>query len=207
MFRRKVALKIPLRLWGEAGTMREMSRAALFIVLAACGAQVDGGNGTVDGPSADARSDAPPPGDAPADARACAGGDAAMTAPDGSCFVLFTTPTSYGDAQASCASLSAHLAFLKTAELDTAAEAFVGTNDTFIGFSDQAAEGSFVWDDGSPHVFDNFASTEPNSGGGSYEEDCVLIAGVRPTKQWDDRPCDPAALPGFGLYAYLCQFP
>jgi len=188
--------------------MREMSRAVLLLAVcaAACGAEVAGGNGT-DAASADAQSDAPPPADAPSDTRACAGGDAAMTAPDGSCFLLFTTPTSYGDAQASCASMSAHLAFLKTAELDTAAEVFVGTNDTFIGFSDQATEGTFVWDDGSPRAFDNFAATEPNNGGGSYEEDCVLIAGVRPTKQWDDRPCDPAALPGFGLYAYLCQFP
>src|SRR5262245_43822042 len=147
--------------------MREMSRAALLLAVfaaAACGAEVAGGSGT-DAASADAQSDAPAT-DAPSDTRACAGGDAAMTAPDGSCFLLFTTPTSYGDAQASCASTSAHLAFLKTAELDAAAEVFVGTNDTFIGFSDQAAEGTFVWDDGSPRVFDNFAATEPNSGGG-----------------------------------------
>ena len=57
-----------------------------------------------------------------------------------------------------------------------------------------------------PLAFQNFALNEPNNGSGSYEEDCAIIAGARPTKQWDDRPCDPAALPTAGLYAYLCQF-
>jgi len=175
------------------------------LVVAACGAQVDG-SGAVDGA---ARSDAPPPTDAPPPdtPRACAGGDAAMTAPDGSCLVLFTTPTSYGDAQAGCAAIQAHLALLKTLELDQVAEVFVGANDTFIGLSDQAAEGTFVWEDGSPVGFANFAMGEPNNSGlGGYQEDCVLIAGARVTRLWDDRPCDPAALPSAGLYAYFCQF-
>jgi len=191
---------------GRAGTGHNAGMRALPLALvaaAACGAKVDGG--TVDGaPPADV---SPPPGDAPADTRACAGGDAAMTAPDGSCFVLFTTPTPYDQAQAGCAALQAHLAKLDTSALDQAAEVFVGTNDTFIGASDRASEGTFLWDDGSPVAFSNFALSEPNnSGGGGYEEDCLLIAGARVTKQWDDRPCDPAALPNAGLYAYLCQF-
>ena len=131
----------------------------------------------------------------------------ASVAPDGSCLVFITTPMTYVQARAACTAMTAHLAYLKTAEIDTFAEQFIGTTDTWIGGTDLVTEGTFVWDDGSPRVFDNFAATEPNSGGGSYEEDCVLIAGARVTKQWDDRPCDPAALPGFGLYAYLCQFP
>ena len=182
--------------------MRGMWRAALLVV-AACGARVDGG--VVDGAGSD--TPPPPPIDAPPpDARPCTGGDAAMTAPDGSCFVLFTTPSPHDQAVAGCQALGGHLALLENAALDAAAEAFVGTNDTFIGLDDLDTEATFVWDDGAPLVFQNFALNEPNNGSGSYEEDCAIIAGARPTKQWDDRPCDPAALPTAGLYAYLCQF-
>lgn len=131
-----------------------------------------------------------------------------MVAPDGSCFVFVNTPVTYLAAKQACMNMNAHLAYLKTAALDTAAEAFVGTANTWIGASDLATEGTFVWDDGSALTFTNWHAGEPNSGGtgATYQEDCVIIAGARVDKQWDDRPCDASEVAASGMFAYLCHY-
>jgi len=172
-------------------------RLAMLAVVAGCGAKLSGGD--THNMIADASADS-------VDARPCAGGAEHMTAPDGSCFAKFTTPQTWTDAQTTCANISAHLAILNTAALDNAAEQFVGTLDTFIGLSDQAVEGTFVWVDGSPLGYSNWETGEPSNGGGTYQEDCAVIAGARAIKDWDDRPCAPVPMVGGGLYAVLCQY-
>lgn len=145
--------------------------------------------------------------DAPVDARPCTGGTTAQVAPDGSCLVFVTTPATYASAQAACAAMSAHLAYLKNAAVDTFAEQLVGTMDTWIGLSDRAIEGTFVWDDGAPLAFSNWHAGEPNNGGADgFQEDCAIIAGARVGKQWDDRPCDASEVPTSGMFAYLCHY-
>ena len=120
---------------------------------------------------------------------------------------MFTTPATYVDAKAACAAMSAHLAYLEDATTDAAAEAFVGSANTFIGLTDLATEGTFVWDDGTPLGYSNWHTGEPNNGGsGGYQEDCAIIAGARVGAQWDDRPCDPSEVPTSGRFAYLCQY-
>lgn len=189
-----------------------MLRLLLALVLATgCRAEVLGSGTDID---AGDRADAPQSfdantvnPDAGVDARTCAGGDAAATAPDGSCLVHVFAPSTYDQAKAGCAAMSARLAVLSTAAVDSFAENFVGTRDTLIGLSDRAAEGTFVWDDGSALQFANWHLGEPNDGDDTYDEDCTIIAGSRTGKQWDDRPCAP--LPQFpmsGTYAYLCQY-
>lgn len=150
----------------------------------------------------DARApDAPPP-----DARPCTGGDARATGPGGQCFVLFTTPQTYAAAKAACAALPGHLALLEDAATDTFAEPLVGSNDTFVGATDLAVEGSFVWDDGTPVGYTHWRTGEPNNGAGMYQEDCVVIAGARTGGGWDDRPCDGSEVATAGSYAYLCEY-
>lgn len=145
--------------------------------------------------------------DASPDARPCSGGDAHMVGPNGECLVMFNTPKTYVDAKAACAAMSAHLAYIKDAALDSVAETFVGSANTFIGLTDLAVEGSFVWDDGTPLGFANWHTGEPNNGGsGGYQEDCVIIAGARVGAQWDDRPCDPSEVATSGMFAYLCEY-
>ncbi|HSD91110.1 MAG TPA: C-type lectin domain-containing protein [Kofleriaceae bacterium] len=183
--------------------------AGLTVFAVGCGAQLGDGNDGADASSGtdakiyrDAAVDSPPIG------RACTGGTAAMTAPDGSCFVFVSTPVTYLQARAACQAMTAHLAYLKTAALDTAAEALIGAANTWIGANDMATEGTFVWDDGSALVFTNWHTGEPNSGGtgATYQEDCVIIAGARVDKQWDDRPCDATEIATSGSFAYLCQY-
>ena len=182
-------------------------RAFALLLVAGCGAELGGGSTEVsETPDATVKRDAAVPmADA---ARPCTGGTASMTAPDGSCFVFVSTPVTYLAAKQACTNMNAHLAYLKTAALDTAAEAFVGTTNTWIGASDLGTEGTFVWDDGSALVFTNWHAGEPNSGGpdATYQEDCVIIAGARVDKQWDDRPCDASEVANSGVFAYLCHY-
>ena len=185
-----------------------MRVVSVLLVLGACDARLhQGGPAHVDAPDRpiDARMNVII--DAAPDARACDGGDAHMTAPDGSCLVLFRTAVVYAQAKTGCDAIHAHLALLKTAALDAAAEPFVGATDTYIGGTDLAVEGSFVWDDATPFQFTNWHTGEPNNGGGSgIQEDCAIIAGARTGAQWDDRPCDQSQTTTAGKYAYLCQF-
>jgi hypothetical protein len=181
----------------------------LLLLLGACGASVDGDTFTpdtappVDSPLAvvDAGVDTPP------DSRPCTGGDAQMTAADGSCVVFFTTPQNFANADDACIAFGSRLAILNTAERDAAAKALIGTADVWLGLTDQAVEGVFVWVDGTPLVFENFADTEPNNANGSFEEDCTMYSGVR--GGWDDRPCS-NAVPNIGAtpteYPFLCMF-
>jgi hypothetical protein len=176
-----------------------MRRVVALMLLGGCGATVEGSASDASSPPADAAAGPP------IDALPCVEGDAHQTAPDGSCFAMFTRLQTWTAAKATCAGIGGHAAILTTAAMDSAAEALVGTLDTFIGLSDEAQEGQFVWLDGTPLAFSNWHTGEPSDGGGAYPEDCVVIAGARATKQWDDRPCAPVANVGGGNYAVLCQ--
>lgn len=177
-----------------------MTYRAAFAVLLLTGCEARLGEGTMAGIAPDASP--------VVDARPCNGGTTAHVGPDGSCLVFVATPASYVEAMAACAAMNAHLAFLKTASLDTFAEQLVGTTNTWIGGSDRTSEGTFVWDDGDPFGFTSWNVGEPNNGGvdATYQEDCVIIAGEGVDKQWDDRPCDATEVPTSGSFAYLCQY-
>jgi hypothetical protein len=183
--------------------MRRSRWLVLILLAGACGAEVGGAG--IDGATTGPRLDAAPVGDAPIDAKPCTGGDARMSAPDGSCLVMIFTPQTFANASAACTAIGAHLAILRDAQADAAAEALAGARDTFIGLTDQLVEGTFRWGDGSALAFTNWGIGEPNDGGGQYPEDCAIIAGVRGGK-WDDRPCAPITDVGGGLYSTLCQY-
>jgi hypothetical protein len=181
--------------------------AALVLLVAGCDAQLGPGGGDdqqFQTPDAKVIRDASV--DAPIDARPCTGGTKAQVGPDGSCFVFVSTPKTYVDAKAACEAMNAHLAFLKSALVDGFAETFVGANNTWIGLSDRAVEMTFVWDDGSALAYTNWGAGEPNNGGGTYQEDCGVLAGAKLDKGWDDRPCDATEVPTSGNFAYLCQY-
>ncbi|MBC7695723.1 MAG: gliding motility-associated C-terminal domain-containing protein [Burkholderiales bacterium] len=58
------------------------------------------------------------------------------------------------------------------------------SNVIWIGYSDAVSEGSFVWYDGSPLSYSNWAPGEPNDAGGV--EDCTQIY---PDGMWNDLNC------------------
>lgn len=157
-----------------------------------------------DGNSAD--SAPPPPVDAAGpDARTCLGGDAHMS--DGtSCFVFFATPKTWPQAKTACDALPGHLAKVASAG-DEAIVAQVSLNaDSFLGATDAATEGTFLWEDGTPLAYTDFRTGEPNNGGGMYQEDCLVYAGKKTPPGWDDRPCTTGIVLGAGAYPYVCEY-
>ena len=144
----------------------------------------------------------------PADARPCTGGSANITSGT-SCFVFMPGPVTYTDAVIGCTGMQAHLAILDSLAKDTAAESIL-TVDTFIGATDVVTEMTFLWVDGTTvkdPPFTNWHTGEPNNGGNAYQEDCIVVAGARVGKGWDDRPCAPeAGVATAGKYGYLCEY-
>jgi len=178
---------------------------ALVPLLVGCGAKLDSG------PISQAIADAPDDHldaaiDAGIDARPCTGGDA--NAMDGtSCLVFVKGAVDHDTAFAACKAMNAHMVKIDSATTNAAVAKLAAGSDTFIGATDTATEGTFVWDDGTPVVFTNYRTGEPNNGSGQYQEDCLVIeASKTPDDTWDDRPCAPVPNVGGGNYAYMCQY-
>ena len=59
----------------------------------------------------------------------------------------------------------------------------------WIGLTDRDEEGIFTWTSGDPLTYTNWASGEPNSGFGGWDEDYVLMGsiwGITPEGAWND---------------------
>ena len=71
-----------------------------------------------------------------------------------------------------------------------------------VGGNDIASEGTWVWESGLPMSFTNWASGEPNNGGG--EEHCLALHGVGHgggwTYKWNDTFCSMT-----GAVRYVCE--
>ena len=194
----------------SSGTIRGVKYAIAIVpavaAWAACSAQLGDAIGThtagVDGKLAI-------PVDAMPDARPCTGGDSNMADASGNCFMLFKTATTFNAAKAACVAVDAHLAKIENAAQNDLV-ATLGTGyDMFLGATDSATEGTFLWQDSTPLTFKMFHVGEPNNGGsGGYQEDCLVMAGLRiPANTWDDRPCTTGLAPvPSGSYAYVCEF-
>jgi hypothetical protein len=201
-------------MWSETYTIGHNEGVTGRVVLlglvatVGCDASLGAGGDPYEDAAVDAKRVDAAPADAAPDARMCTQGTGAALAPDGSCLVQLTTAMTYVNAKAACAASGWHLAYIKDAALDTFAENFVGTVNTWIGANDIATEGTFKWEDGTAFLYTNWYPTtmEPNNGNGNYQEDCVIIAGARVGKQWDDRPCDATQVMTSGMFAALCQY-
>lgn len=107
----------------------------------------------------------------------------------------------YAAARADCQQRGGDIASIHSAEENAQAASLVGLgSDAWIGFTDQRAEGTWVWSDGSPVVYTNWAGGEPNSYLG--DEDCAVFWSGGEYGRWYDgygsENCD-AALP------YVCR--
>ena len=149
----------------------------------------------------DARVDAAP--DAPP--QPCIGGDARETDPEtGACYMFFSGSMTRDAARTVCRGFgpTAHLAAIKSANAGTIITRLIGTSQAFLGGSDEAVEGTFVWDDGTPFSLTNWTPGEPNDSGG---EDCVEIVGGAAGGKWNDVPCAPTATNPLGVYPFMCE--
>ncbi|XP_078616699.1 uncharacterized protein LOC144884986 isoform X2 [Branchiostoma floridae x Branchiostoma japonicum] len=109
------------------------------------------------------------------------------------CFNFSIGQRNYTDARSACQAAGGHLAMPR----DHATNDFLvnqirgrypNGSDVWFGLTDQADEGSFVWEDGTPLTgWSDWCTEQP----GDYEtgEDCVEWWGERCDLKWNDVPC------------------
>ncbi len=132
----------------------------------------------------------------------CVEGDVQLSAPDQSCYMYFSTQLTSTQAQAACLGLGATLAIVLDADTQAivaglAGNATAANPDVWLGASDELVENSFVWVDGTPMIFNQWRLGEPNNGNGGTIENCTIIEGDNPAREWDDRPCA-------NVHPYIC---
>lgn len=119
----------------------------------------------------------------------------------GHTYAFCPNPALFADARTSCMTLGGDLLKVDDqAEQDflvaTPFPASAGLGGYFVGLSDQATEGMFVWTDGTAPAVTPWNPGEPNDSGGA--EDCVEM--TPGTGVWNDIGCDAPR-------AYVCEAP
>ncbi len=99
---------------------------------------------------------------------------------DGRAYFIRTATKTWADAEADCAAIGAHLAVLADDEESIAVDnRFVG--DSWIGMSDLAAEGNYVWVNGSASTYRKWDLLEPTD---TITQNCVRLS-----ISWYDTDC------------------
>lgn len=111
-----------------------------------------------------------------------AGTGCAFYARGGSAYLVCGDARSWADAEARCRAFDAHLARIDDAD-ESAYVGGIGGSEAWIGLSDTATAGSWVWTTGGPSTFTNWAPTQPD---GPASATCVRIL---PDGTWDNVPC------------------
>lgn len=150
------------------------------------------------------RVDAPPMQDAPSPPP-CTGGDTRSVDPaTGACYMFYATPMPYAQARSVCHALgpTTFLASVQSVSENALIATLIGAKEAFLGGTDAAVEGTFLWDNGTPVQLSNWNTAEPNDAGGA--EDCIEIIGSLSGK-WNDVPCAPTATSTLGSFPFVCE--
>lgn len=95
------------------------------------------------------------------------------------------TRQSWAAGEALAQTLGGHLATIRSASENAWLASTFSSISPWIGLTDAAVEGVWVWTSGEPVTFTNWAPTAPN--GGNLENGCYLIgAGHYHATQWED---------------------
>ncbi len=108
---------------------------------------------------------------------------------------LYGTKLYWPDAKIDCESKGGHLITITSAEEATFAWQLVSNQNTWIGCSDDAKEGTFVWVNGEPFEYSNWESKQPDN---KWDSDYVYLwAGY--DGKWDDTTHEYE-------YYYICEW-
>jgi hypothetical protein len=124
----------------------------------------------------------------------------AMATFGGHTYAFCPQPSTWNAGSAVCSSGGYHLVAINSGAENNFVFNTANTisNDKWwIGLNDIAQEGTFVWENGSPVTYTNWAPGEPNDSG---SEDCGQINRFFPETTWNDEPC------GFQLF-FICESP
>ena len=106
-------------------------------------------------------------------------------------FVCKAAASSRAEASAACVARGGALVTVSSAD-ENAFLLAAGVTDAWIGYTDAAVEGTFVWASGEG-VFTSWGMAQPDDAGGN--EDCATFLA---DGTWNDAPCD-------GKHAYVCE--
>jgi hypothetical protein len=184
--------------------MTPRAACALFAVAAACAdadsVRPDAGSMAVAPDAAAGEYDGPflPN----VDARPCDGFDY-----KGHCYTLHTTSANitWTAAKTACENLQAgaHLVTFETAEeAEYVPGALKPQKRAWIGLSDRATEGTFMWVTGEPVMVTNWRNLEPSNGGSTGNEDCATTGLSTELWAWNDLDCGGGAA---GTVTYICE--
>lgn len=107
-------------------------------------------------------------------------------------YLFCKTAAPWDAAQAACASFGANLVTVTSADENSFLTS-LGAADLWIGYTDAAMEGTFVWADGGDSTFTNWGMSQPDNSGG--DENCVELLA---DGTWNDIVCS-------GAHAYVCK--
>jgi len=121
------------------------------------------------------------------------------------CYLFGTDAMNYDDAQQFCADNGGHLAEPRskkeTKVINNKIDRFGSNVNYWIGLTDRANEGSFVWgSDGSEATYTNWNGREPNN---MRNEDCAHIR-TNKNNEWNDSKCNQKSS-SIGPNMPLCQ--
>jgi hypothetical protein len=122
----------------------------------------------------------------------------------GSCYAFFDEPASWSDAEQGCVAWGGHLASVESSQEDAFLDGLpsalgasaASTPGVWLGGTDAARDGQFVWSDGGMLVFNGFAANQPDNGVGV---DCIEKRNDA-TSLWYDQRCTDE-------YSYVCERP
>jgi hypothetical protein len=124
------------------------------------------------------------------DAGPCDQGASSLVA-DGHCYFRIDQPAmSWQTASDACAAEGGHLvAYVSAGEETSAMSLLAGTTgDRWIGLTDSAAEGDWVWETGEPLDYTNWNTAGGQPDGSSAGDDCALHDS-RAAFHWGDADC------------------
>ena len=102
-----------------------------------------------------------------------------------------TATSTWAEAEAACAARGGALVTVSNAE-ENAFLVAIGASDAWLGYTDAAVEGTFVWASGQSS-YTSWGTAQPDDAGGN--EDCAVFLA---DGTWNDAPCD-------GKHAYVCE--
>ena len=109
---------------------------------------------------------------------------------------LYRKKLTFTDAEAFCRDLGGHLVSVESPEKN--AEVFNKSEREWVwlGGTDEAEEGDWIWKDGKPWKFTSWANHQPDDKNG--DEDCVYLKTETDLPKWYNEPCS-------WLLFFVCQ--
>ncbi|XP_056246252.1 CD209 antigen-like protein E isoform X2 [Seriola aureovittata] len=110
------------------------------------------------------------------------------------CYFLSCNTGSWEKGREDCRAKEADLVIIDSLEEQTFLSKLIKEETlAWIGLTDKASEGTWIWIDGTPLSLQYWRETQPDNGGGHQslgEEDCgQIILGTNDLTNWNDLPC------------------